>query len=168
MPHMGGNISRRNIMKRMILLSIVVTFYFFTGAFALFTVLALFDKGTTIGVSITFAIITILSYNLAKFISKKIPKKSPKTLSETINDLPKYTDIYFDTLKSYIKSIYLFSDDEVKEMIDFILTNYSDIRDTTAWEKPFYEKYLQPVQWEWFEFEELNRTINKNEYDDIL
>lgn len=146
-------------MKRVVLLSLIAIFYFLTGIFALFTVLAAFDKGTTVGVPITFAIITILSFRLAKIIANITPKKSSKTISETIKDLPQYSDIYLNTLKAYLRSIYLFSDDEVKEMTDFILANSPDVRDATAWGQTFYEKYLQPVQWKWVEFEEFKNIV---------
>lgn len=157
--HGAGNISKRNNMKRVVLLSLIAIFYFLTGIFALFTVLAAFDKGTTVGVPITFAIITILSFRLAKIIANITPKKSSKTISETIKDLPQYSDIYLNTLKAYLRSIYLFSDDEVKEMTDFILANSPDVRDATAWGQTFYEKYLQPVQWKWVEFEEFKNIV---------
>ena len=72
---------------------------------------------------------------------------------------PSYDDLYFNIFSSYMSKIYTFSDEEIKEMKNFILSNTSDYSNTTMWSRFFYDKYLQDKNWCWKEFIELKNIV---------
>lgn len=112
-------------------------------------------------------IASLCFFFLAKWAFRKFSQrnKRPKICLNTQSSLlqteykQKYEEIFRKIFTSYIRSIYIFSDDEISDMFSIMSTGGSDFRDTVKWRDVIYERYLKNRKWTWVDFEKFKDIV---------